>query len=51
MDDLHTYVWPLLEDGTIKPIVETVIPIADAERAHALVASDQTFGKVVLAIE
>ena len=50
MADLERVVWPQIENGTIKPIVETVIPVIDADRAHALVASDQTFGKVVLAI-
>ena len=50
MDELASEVWPLIEAGTIRPIVETVIPIADAERAHALIASNDTFGKVVLSI-
>jgi putative PIG3 family NAD(P)H quinone oxidoreductase len=50
MDALERVVWPHFEDGSIVPIIETVMPIADAERAHALVASDQTFGKVVLSI-
>jgi len=27
-----------------------VIPIQEADRAHALVAADQTFGKVVMSI-
>ncbi len=51
MDDLQRTVWPRLEEGVIKPIVETVIPIAEADRAHALVAADQTFGKVVMSID
>ena len=50
MADLERVVWPQIEHGAIKPIVEEVIPIAEAERAHALVAADQTFGKVVLSI-
>ena len=50
MDALHERVWPLLEDGTIKPIVEEIIPVAEAGKAHALIASDTTFGKVVLQV-
>lgn len=50
MDELASEVWPLIEAGSVRPIVEAVIPIAEAERAHALVASNETFGKVVLAI-
>ena len=41
---------PRKRPGTIKAIVEEVMPIADADRAHQLLASDQTFGKVVLQV-
>ncbi|MBW3553570.1 MAG: NAD(P)H-quinone oxidoreductase [Gemmatimonadetes bacterium] len=41
-------VLPLLESGTIRPIIHETIPIADAARAHALVESNRTFGSVVL---
>ncbi len=51
MDALFERVWPLLENGSIKPIVEEVIPIAEADRAHALIASDSTFGKVILVVD
>ena len=50
MDALHAEVWPHIESGAIRPIVEAIIPIEEAERAHALVAADQTFGKVVMAV-
>ena len=50
MDNLHSQVWPLLEEGTIKPIIDEVVPIAETERAHELVAADGTIGKVVLQI-
>lgn len=50
MDALFERVWPLIEAGTIKPIIEEVIPIAEANRAHALIAGDTTFGKVVLEV-
>jgi putative PIG3 family NAD(P)H quinone oxidoreductase len=51
MDALEKNVWPQIEAGDIRPIVDEVIPIRDAQRAHAVVAADQTFGKVVLAID
>lgn len=50
MDALAARVWPLLESGAIAPAIETVMPIAEAEAAHALIATNETFGKVVLAI-
>ena len=50
MDALQRQVWPCLEAGTIKPIVEKVIPIAQAEAAHALISGNETFGKVLLQV-
>ena len=39
---------PLIARGTIRPVIEAVVPCAEAERAYDMVASDRTFGKVVL---
>ena len=50
MDALLNWVWPHLEDGRIKPIIEAVIPIEEAQDAHDLVESNDTFGKVVLSV-
>jgi putative PIG3 family NAD(P)H quinone oxidoreductase len=50
MDGLRREVWPLLEDGTVRPIIDRVLDIHDAEEAHAVVASNVTVGKVVLAV-
>ena len=50
MDALAERVWPRLESGEMQPVVEQVVPIAEADAAHALIASNETFGKVVLAI-
>lgn len=48
MDALKERVWPLLESGAIEPIIDDVIPMAEAERAHERVAGNTTVGKVVL---
>ena len=48
MDGLRRDVWPKIENGTIKPIIETVVPMAEAQRAHDLVAGNATVGKVLL---
>jgi NADPH:quinone reductase len=42
---------PLLEAGVARPIVDEVLPLADAARAHQLVADNLNFGKVVLRVE
>ena len=48
MDGLKAAVWPKLASGAIKPVIETAFPMPEAQRAHELVASNQTFGKVLL---
>lgn len=39
-----------LEDGTLKPAVDRVLPLAEAEQAHRVVEASSHFGKVVLSI-
>jgi NADPH:quinone reductase-like Zn-dependent oxidoreductase len=39
---------PLLADGRVAPVVERVIPLDRTADAYELVASDTTFGKVIL---
>ncbi len=39
---------PLIGRGAIRPIIDAVVPLAEAERAYELVEKDRTFGKVVL---
>jgi putative PIG3 family NAD(P)H quinone oxidoreductase len=41
-------VWPLLEAGTVKPIVYKTFPLADAAAAHRLMESSEHVGKIVL---
>jgi putative PIG3 family NAD(P)H quinone oxidoreductase len=50
MDQLRERVWPLLASGAIEPVIEAVLPIDQAEQAHALVAGNETVGKVVLQV-
>ena len=39
---------PLLAAGTVAPVVDEVVPLAEAERAYDLLAAETTFGKVIL---
>ena len=39
---------PLIGRGAIRPVIDAVVPLAEAERAYELVEQDRTFGKVVL---
>ena len=50
MNNLNENVWPSLESGDIKPIIDSVIPIEEVDKAHKLLESNQTFGKVILKV-
>jgi NADPH:quinone reductase-like Zn-dependent oxidoreductase len=41
---------PLLARGACKPIVDVVMPLADAAKAHEHMASNAGFGKIVLGV-
>ena len=43
-----TRVWPLLAAGTIRPVIHSVFTAAEADKAHALMESNQHIGKIVL---
>ena len=45
---LRDRVWPLIEAGRIKPIINTVFPAAQAAAAHALMESSEHVGKIML---
>jgi NADPH2:quinone reductase len=47
-DQLLRNVWPLLENGRIKPIVDRVFSMSDAPAAHAHMESSAHIGKIVL---
>jgi NADPH:quinone reductase len=44
----ESQVVPLLTRGVVKPVVDCVMPLADAARAHERMASNAGFGKIVL---
>ena len=50
MDELYEQVWPHFVSGAIEPIVEAEFSLDQANDAHALIASDTTFGKVLLTV-
>jgi len=46
--DVREHVWPLIEAGKVRPVVHTVLPMAEAGEAHRLVESSEHLGKVLL---
>ena len=45
---LKNNVWPLIEQGKIKPVIHSTFKGAEAARAHELMESNQHVGKIVL---
>jgi NADPH:quinone reductase len=45
---LRQKVWPLLEAGTVKPVIDRVLPLAEAAAAHRHMESSRHIGKIVL---
>jgi putative PIG3 family NAD(P)H quinone oxidoreductase len=41
-------VWPLVQSGQVKPVIDSIIPLAEAGRAHQLMDAGQHIGKILL---
>ncbi|MDP6437341.1 MAG: NAD(P)H-quinone oxidoreductase [Gammaproteobacteria bacterium] len=48
---LREHVWPLLESGEIKPVVQQSWPLAEAAAAHTLLEANGAAGKLVLSVD
>jgi putative PIG3 family NAD(P)H quinone oxidoreductase len=47
---VREHVWPLLEAGHVRPIVDRVLPITDAGEAHRVVEASEHVGKIILTL-
>ena len=47
---LRKKVWPMLTRGTIKPVIDSVFPLAKANEAHARMEAGKNIGKIILAL-
>jgi len=48
--ELFEHVWPLLEKGTVAPVIHQVFPLADAAAAHRVMEAGTHIGKLVLEV-
>jgi NADPH:quinone reductase len=46
--EVERVVWPWIEAGKVKPVIDSTFPLADAEAAHARLQSGAHAGKIVL---
>lgn len=46
---VREHVWPLIEAGHVRPVVDRVLPMSEAAEAHRVVEAGEHVGKVLLA--
>ncbi|MDP2357899.1 MAG: NAD(P)H-quinone oxidoreductase [Beijerinckiaceae bacterium] len=49
-DSLRERVWPLLNEGKIKPLIDSTYPLGEASKAHARMETSAHVGKIVLTV-
>ena len=47
---VREHVWPLIESGDVKPVIDRVLPMSEAAEAHRVVEAGEHVGKVLLAV-
>ena len=47
---VREHVWPLLESGDVRPVVDRTVPIAAVSEAHRIVEAGEHAGKVLLTV-
>ncbi len=45
---LRQEIWPLIESGAIRPVIDGIIPLSDAANAHARMEAGAHVGKILL---
>ncbi len=48
--EVERVVWPWIEAGQVKPLIDATFPLADAAKAHAHLEAGEHVGKVVLTV-
>lgn len=48
--NLHDKVWPLLESGQVRPVIDQMFPLTQAAEAHRRLESGQHVGKIMLTV-
>lgn len=47
-DALAAQVWPLIAEGRIRPVIDRIFPLAEAQSAHAYMREGRHIGKILL---
>jgi putative PIG3 family NAD(P)H quinone oxidoreductase len=46
--EVRSNVWPLVESGAVRPVVDRVLPLDDVAEAHRVMAAGEHVGKILL---
>ncbi len=49
-EEIARNVWPLVEEGALRPVMDKTFPLAEAHAAHARMEAGEHIGKIVLEI-
>jgi len=44
-------IWPLIDEGKVRPVIDSTYPLKDAAAAHRRIDSSEHIGKIVLVVE
>jgi len=50
-NEMEAVVWPLLDQGQMRPVIDSVFPMADAVAAHQRLETSQHIGQIVLTVD
>jgi len=48
--DVQKHIWPAFEEGKVKPIIHTTLPLSQAAEAHRIMESNTHTGKILLIV-
>ena len=48
VEEILEHIYPHLESGKIKPLVDSIFPLAEVEEAHSHMESGEHMGKIIL---
>jgi len=50
VQDVVKNVWPEIEAGNVKVMIDNVLPLAQASKAHEILEASTHFGKILLTV-
>ena len=45
-----SHIWPLFSDGTLRPVIDSYLPLSEVNLAHEKISANEHIGKIVLTV-